>query len=68
MVESVFNAHYTHQLDTVVVVQEQLQGQVSVKVSGFVAINTFPCRILAVQKKLFVESGQIVHVLVNINR
>ena len=65
-VESVFNAHYTRQLDTALVVQEQLQSQVSVKVNGFVAVNTFPCRLLAMQKKLFLESGQIV--LVNINR
>ena len=60
--------HYAYQLDTAVVVQELLQSQVSVKVNSFVAINSFPCRLLAVQKKLFVESGQIVHVLVNINR
>ena len=38
-VESVFGAHYicTCQLDTAVVVQEQLQSQVSVKVNGFLA-------------------------------
>ena len=68
MVESVFCAHYTCtcQLDTAVVVQGQLQSQVSVKVNSFVAINSFPCRLLAVEKKLFVESGQIV--LANINR
>ena len=61
-VESVFSAHYTFtcQLDTALVVQEQLQSQVLVKVNSFVAINSFPCRLLAVQKKLFVESGQIV--------
>ena len=52
-VESVFSAHYTCtcQLDTAVVVQEKLQSQVSVKVNSFVAINSFPCRLLAVQKK-----------------
>ena len=68
-VESVFSAHYTCtcQLDSALVVQEQLQSQVLVKVNiSFVAINSFPCRLLAVQKKLFVESGQIV--LANINR
>ena len=66
-VESVFSAYYTCtcQLDTAVVVQEQLQSQVLVKVDSFVAINSFPCRLLAVQEKLFVESGQIV--LANIN-
>ena len=53
---SVFSAHYTCtcQLDTAVVVQEQLQSQVSVKVNSFLAINSFPCRLLAVQKKFFV--------------
>ena len=65
-VESVLRVHYTNQFDTAVVVQELLQSQVSVKVNSFVAINSFPCRLLAVQKKLFVESGQIV--LANINR
>ena len=64
--ESVLSVHYTYQLDTAVVVQELLQSQVSLKVNDFVAINSFPCRLLAVQKLLFVESGQIV--LVNINR
>ena len=51
-VESVFSAHYTCtcQLDTAVVVQEQLQSQVSVKVNSVLAINSFPCRLLAVQK------------------
>ena len=67
-VESVLNAHYTCtcQLDTALVVQELLQSQVLAKVNSFVAINSFPCRLLAVQKKLFVESGQIV--LGNIDR
>ena len=67
-VESVFSAHYTCtcQLDTAVVVQEQLQSQVSVKVNSFLAINSFPCRLLAVHKKFFVERGQIV--LANVNR
>ena len=67
-VGSVFSAHYTCkcQLDTALVVQEQLQNQVLVKVNSFVAINSFPCRLLAVQRKLFVESGQIV--LANIDR
>ena len=67
-VEKVFSAHYTRtcQPDTAVVVQEQLQSQVLVKVNSFVAISSFPCRLLALQKKLFVESGQIV--LANINR
>ena len=36
------------------------------KVNSFVIINTFPCGLLAVQKKRFVESDQIL--LVNINR
>ena len=46
-VESVFSAHYTCtcKLDTAV---------------SFVAINSFPCRLLGVKKKIFVESGQIV--------
>lgn len=39
------------QLDTAVAVQEQLQSLVAVKVNSFVVINTFPCRLLAVQKK-----------------
>ena len=65
-VESVFRAHYTCQPYTAVVVQEQLQSQASVKVNSFVAINSFPCRLLEVQKKLVVESGQIV--LLSINR
>ena len=64
-VESAFSAQYTCQLDTAVVVQEQLQSQVSVKVNSFVVIKTFLCGPLAVWKKLFVESGQIV--LANIN-
>ena len=68
MVEGVFYAHYTRQLETTVILQEHLQSQVSVKANGLKAISTLSCRILAVQKKLFVESGQIVHVLVNINR
>ena len=50
-VESVLRVHYTNQFDTAVVVQELLQSQVSVKVNSFVAINSFPCRLLAVQKK-----------------
>ena len=50
-VESVLRVHYTNQFDTAVVVQELLQSQVSVKVYSFVAINSFSCRLLAVQKK-----------------
>ena len=62
---SVFGLPCTCQLDTAVVVQEQLQSQVLVQVNSFVAINSFPCRLLVVKKKLFVESSQIV--LANIN-
>ena len=58
-VESVFSAQYTCHLDAALVVQEQLQSEVSVKINRFVVINTFPCRLLAVQKKLIVEFGQI---------
>ena len=39
------------QLDIAVVVQEQLQSLVAVKVDSFVGIDTFPCGLLAVQKK-----------------
>ena len=46
-VESVFSAHYTHQLDTAVVVQEEQQSQVSVKVNSFVAISSFPWKQLS---------------------
>ena len=54
------------QLDIAVVVQEQLQSLVAVKVDSFVIIDTFPCGLLVVRKKWFVESGQII--LVNINK
>ena len=39
------------QLDIAVVVQEQLQSLVAVKVDSFVGIDTFPYGLLAVQKK-----------------
>ena len=41
-----------------------MQRLIAVKIDNFVVINTLPCRLLAVQKKWFVESDQIL--LVNI--
>ena len=39
------------QLDKTEVVQEQVESLVAVKVNGVVVINTFPFKLLAVQKK-----------------